>query len=57
MGYVIARREESLRLYLINIPEREGKYNSIGSDWMGLKVSTYTLIKEDRIRGICTKCT
>lgn len=42
MGYALTGREESPGLYPINIPEREGEHNSVGSDWMGLEVSTYT---------------
>jgi hypothetical protein len=42
MGNATAGREELLRLYLINVSERKGKYNSIKSDWMGLKVFTYS---------------
>jgi hypothetical protein len=42
MGDASAGRKESLGLYSISIPEREGEYNGVGSDWMGLEVSTYT---------------
>jgi len=42
MGDASAGRKESLGLYPISIPEREGEYNGVGSDWMGLEVSTYT---------------
>jgi hypothetical protein len=42
MGDATARREESFGLYLVNISEREGEYNSVGSDWLGLEVSTYS---------------
>jgi hypothetical protein len=32
MGYASAGKKKSLGLYLINIPEREDKHNSIRSD-------------------------
>jgi hypothetical protein len=41
MGNASAGRKELLGLYPISIPEREDEYNDVGSDWMGLKVSTY----------------
>jgi hypothetical protein len=41
MGYATAGGEELSGLYLVSIPEREGEYNGIGNDWMGLEVSTY----------------
>ena len=42
MGYTAAGREELPGLYTISIQEWEGEYNSIGSDQVGLEVSTYS---------------
>jgi hypothetical protein len=45
---VTAGREESSGLYLVSISEREGKYNNVGSDWLGLEVSTYFFDQKER---------
>ena len=42
MSNVSAGRKELLGLYLINILKREGEYNNVKSDWIKLKVFTYT---------------
>ena len=41
MGNVTAGGEELPGLYPVSVSEREGEYNGVGSDWMGLEVSTY----------------
>jgi hypothetical protein len=42
MGDATAGGEESSGLYPVNVSEREGEYNDVGSDWLGLEVSTYS---------------
>jgi hypothetical protein len=48
MGDATAGGEELSGLYLVSISEREGKYNDMGSNWLGLEVSTYSFDQKGR---------
>ena len=42
MCYTAAGGEKSPGLYTVSIQEWEGEYNSVGSDWVGLEIPTYS---------------